>query len=85
MDYVSWICKKVLNPYREIQTNEFVETDDNSQLIQMNVAEEDEIDYPAQGILIYSNLTAKGTTYFKFNTVAELNSILKENRRLWWI
>lgn len=83
LDYVSWICKKVLNPYREIQTNEFVETDDNSQLIQMNVAEEDEIDYPAQGILIYSNLTAKGTTYFKFNTVAELNAILKENRRLY--
>lgn len=83
LDYVSWICKKVNNPYREIQTNEFVETDDNSQLIKMNVAEEDEIDYPAQGILIYSNLTAKGTTYFKFNTVAELDAILKENRRLY--
>lgn len=83
LDYVSWICKKVLNPYKGIQTNEFVETDDNSQLMQMNVAEEDEIDYPAQGILIYSNLTAKGTTYFKFNTVAELDEIIKENRRLY--
>lgn len=83
LDYVSWICKKVNNPYRGIQTNEFVETDDNSQLEKMNVAEEDEIDYPAQGILIYSNLTAKGTTYFKFNTVAELNAILKDNRRLY--
>lgn len=83
LDYVSWICKKVNNPYKGIRTNEFVETDDNSQLAQMNVAEEDEIDYPAQGILIYSNLTAKGTTYFKFNTVAELDTILKENRRLY--
>jgi len=83
LDYVSWICKKVNNPYRGIQTNEFVETDDNSQLTEMNVAEEDEIDYPAQGILIYSNLTAKGTTYFKFNTVAELDAIFKENRRLY--
>lgn len=83
LDYVSWICKKVLNPYKGIQTNEFVVEDDNSQLEKMNVAEEDEIDYPAQGILIYSNLTAKGTTYFKFNTVAELDAILKENRRLY--
>ena len=83
LDYVSWICKQVNNPYKGIETNEFVETDDNSQLAKMNVAEEDEIDYPAQGILIYSNLTAKGTTYFKFNTVQQLDAILKENRRLY--
>lgn len=83
LDYISWICKKVLNPYKKITINEFTIEDDNTQLNMMNVAEEDEIDYPAQGILIYSNLSAKGTTYFKFNTVNELNNILKENRRLY--